>query len=413
MNHDPSPTTDSFASTDDQRVAGPLRFLQQVQWDAPFPLELGGVLPQVRCAYETWGTLNQDVSNAVLICHAVSGDSHAARHDPDDDPGWWDDLIGPGKAVDTDQLFVVCPNVLGGCRGTTGPGDLSPESGRPYGAEFPRITIGDMVEVQKRLADHLGIHQWKAIIGGSLGGHQAMAWVVRFPDCTRLCVVIAASARLTSQSLGFDIIGRNAIQTDPNFHDGQYYDQPRSPNTGLAIARMLGHITYLSTEVMEQKFEADRHDPRKITSHFEQDFSIGSYLAHQGQKFTTRFDANSYITLTMAMDLFDLGASRLQLMETFDETDCDFMVVSFSSDWLFPPSQSRDIVNALAALDKAVTYAEITSPRGHDSFLIQEDIEQYAPLIQTRLDGTPSTEASVTDVEKIILNEIPETASVL
>ncbi|MEM6471647.1 MAG: homoserine O-acetyltransferase [Planctomycetota bacterium] len=420
MSSNPDQTTEAFDSTDDQRTAGPLRFVKQVQFDSPLQLELGGELPNVRCAYETWGTLNEDASNAVLICHAISGDSHAARHHEDDDPGWWEDLIGSGKAVDTDHLFVVCPNVLGGCRGTTGPGDRRPDCGEPdteyerYGADFPRITVGDMVSLQKRLADYLGVSRWKAIIGGSLGGHQAMTWVVNHPGCTEVCVVIASSARLTSQSLGFDIIGRNAIQTDPHFHGGQYYDRAESPNTGLAIARMLGHITYLSTEAMDQKFESDRHDPRKIASDFEQQFSIGSYLAHQGQKFTTRFDANSYITLTMAMDLVDLGSSRLQLMETFDEADCEFVFVSFSSDWLFSPAQSRDIVNALAALDKELTYAEITSPRGHDSFLIREDIEQYAPLIRSRLQSTtPNDSVQLAGVKQRIIHEIPADASVL
>jgi homoserine O-acetyltransferase len=404
---------DLFASTDDDRVAGPLRYAQSFTFEGDVRLELGGKLRNVCCAYETWGTLNADASNAVLVCHAVSGDSHAARHDASDDPGWWDDLIGPGKPIDTDRFFVVCPNVLGGCRGTTGPGDLCPETGRPFGSDFPRITIGDMVTVQRMLADHLGIRRWRAIVGGSLGGHQAMSWVARFPDSTDLCVVTASSARLTSQALGFDIIGRNAIQTDPHFYDGQYYDQPKRPNTGLAIARMLGHITYLSTEAMEAKFGADRHDPREIATVFEQRFSIGSYLAHQGQKFTTRFDANSYVTLTMAMDLFDLGANRLQLMETFNDADCEFLVVSFSSDWLFTPNQSRDIVNALTALDKPVTYAEITSPHGHDAFLIAEDIDQYAPLVGARLGDIDQTPESISQVEELIIAEIPPSASVL
>nr|WP_220498204.1 homoserine O-acetyltransferase [Rhodopirellula sp. JC639] len=402
-----------FASTDDDRVAGPLKHVRSVTFDGDVQLELGGRLSNVCCAFETWGALNADASNAVLICHAVSGDSHAARHDPGDDPGWWDDLIGPGKPVDTDRFFVVCPNVLGGCRGTTGPGDIDPQTGRPFGADFPRITVGDMVTVQRMLAEHLGITRWHAIIGGSLGGHQAMTWVAKHPHSTNLCVVIASSARLTSQALGFDIIGRNAIQTDPHFYGGQYYDQPKRPTTGLAIARMLGHVTYLSTEAMEQKFGSDRHDPREIATIFEQRFSIGSYLAHQGQKFTTRFDANSYVTLTMAMDLYDLGANRLQLMETFNDADCQFLVVSFSSDWLFTSDQSRDIVNALTALDKPVSYAEITTPRGHDSFLIADDIDQYAPLVQARLGDIDTTPASVSEVEKLILAEIPDGASVL
>jgi homoserine O-acetyltransferase len=404
---------DRFASTDDDRVVGPLLHARSVTFPGDVALELGGRLSDVRCAFETWGTLNGDASNAVLVCHAVSGDSHAARHDGSDAPGWWDDLIGPGKPIDTDQLFVVCPNVLGGCRGTTGPGDLCPETGRPFGADFPRITVGDMVTVQKMLAEHLGIRRWRAIVGGSLGGHQAMSWVARYPDCTDMCAVIASSARLTSQALGFDIIGRNAIQTDPHFYGGQYYDQPKRPDTGLAIARMLGHITYLSTESMEKKFNADRHDPREIATIFEQRFSIGSYLAHQGEKFTTRFDANSYVTLTMAMDLYDLGSDRLQLMETFNDAECEFLIVSFSSDWLFTTEQSHDIVNAITALDKPVTYVEITTPHGHDSFLIDEDIRKYAPLIRARVGGVDETVDQISEVEQLILGEIPSNASVL
>ncbi|MCL4163302.1 UNVERIFIED_CONTAM: hypothetical protein GTU68_021390, partial [Idotea baltica] len=279
-----------------------LTHVQTVTFEGPVPLERGADLPRVTCAFETWGTLNDDASNAILICHAISGDSHAARHDANDAPGWWDTLIGPGKAIDTDRFFVICPNVLGGCRGSTGPSDPMPECSpaRPFGADFPDITIDDMVNVQKRLLDSLGISELVAVVGGSLGGHQALTWARRYPNCLRACIALATSPRLTSQALGFDVVARNAIQTDPHFNGGQYYDQIEKPDTGLAIARMLGHITYLSSDAMEGKFELDRHDPREIASDFEQKFS----------KFTDRFDANSYITLSMAMDLFDLGRSR-------------------------------------------------------------------------------------------------------
>ncbi|TWT81005.1 Homoserine O-acetyltransferase [Planctomycetes bacterium CA13] len=407
---------DPFASTDDTRTASPLPHAKAAVFDGPIRLELGGELPMVRCAYETWGTLNEDASNAVLVCHAISGDSHVARHAPDDAPGWWDRLIGPGKFVDTDRFFVVCPNVLGGCRGTTGPSDIAPNrepDAHPYGAEFPRITIGDMVSIQRLLAKELGIEKWRAIVGGSLGGHQALTWVSRYPESVECCVAIATSPRLTAQALAFDVIGRNAIQTDPAFADGQYYDKPNRPDTGLAIARMLGHVTYLSSEAMEQKFDPDRHDPREIVSSFEQRFSVGSYLAHQGEKFTTRFDANSYVTLSMAMDLFDLGANRLALMETFDESVCDFLIVSFSSDWLFTPGQSRDIVDALTALDKRVTYAEITSNAGHDSFLMDQCIDQYGPLVQAKLGRIDAEEPKINTAEELILELIPDSASVL
>ncbi|MEM9589188.1 MAG: homoserine O-acetyltransferase, partial [Planctomycetota bacterium] len=292
---------------------------------------------------------------------------------------------------------------------------LKPDDDPPrrYGPDFPRITIGDIVKVQRLLAKSLGIECWRAVVGGSLGGHQAMVWSTRYPESVKSCIIIASSPRLTSQALGFDVVARNAIQTDPHFCGGQYYDQPKRPDTGLAIARMLGHITYLSSQAMEAKFDPDRHDPRQIASIFEQHFSVGSYLAHQGQKFTTRFDANSYLTLSMAMDLFDLGASRLQLMESFDESQCDFLVVSFSSDWLFPASQSREIVAALTALGKPVTYAEITTDAGHDAFLIDRDIQQYGPLIRALLsDPVPDVEP-LTVVEQSIIDWIPSESSVL
>ncbi len=407
------------SSTDDVRVDGPLRFLQSISFDESFRLQREGVLPSVTCAFETWGELNEQCSNAVLICHAISGDPHAAAHDQDDAPGWWASLIGPGKAIDTNRWFVVCPNILGSCRGTTGPSDLMPTeeaTPRPYGADFPEVTIEDIVDLQRKLVDRLGIQKLRAVIGGSLGGHQSLTWAIRYPEMIETCVAIATSPRLTSQALGFDVIARNAIQTDPLFYDGQYYDRSEGPNTGLAIARMLGHITYLSSEAMEGKFDPDRHDPRKIVSDFEQKFSVGSYLAHQGQKFTDRFDANSYITLSTAMDLFDLGGSRLELMESLDDCQCDFLIVSFSSDWLFTPAQSREIVNALTALDKPVTYAEITTTAGHDAFLIDDDIAKYAPLVEaklTRMSGEPANVTSLTLPEKHILALIEPNASVL
>lgn len=404
-------------STDDDRSATPLKHLQTISFDQPLPLEVepDRGLTSVRCAYETWGELNEQRSNAILVCHAISGDSHAARHTEDDDPGWWDALIGPGKPIDTNRFYVVCPNVLGGCRGSTGPSDIDPASDPPrrYGADFPRITIGDIIKVQRLLADALGIDKWRAVVGGSLGGQQALQWSVTYPDRLQSCVVIASAPRLTSQALGFDVIARNAIQTDPHFADGQYYEQLDRPDTGLAIARMLGHVTYLSSQAMEEKFESDRHDPRQVASAFEQAFSVGSYLAYQGQKFTTRFDANSYVTLSMAMDLFDLGATRLQLMETFDAVQCDYLLISFSSDWLFPPSQSQEIVNALTSLGKSVTYTEMTTGAGHDAFLIENDIRQYQGLVEAQLGLIDSEVPQLSIVQQTILEVIPDEASVL
>lgn len=384
--------TEDPARTDDLRPEGGSPHTQSVVFDQPLELALGGRLPRVTCGYETWGTLDADGGNAVLVCHALSGDAHAASHDAHDAPGWWDALIGPGKAIDTDRFFVVCSNVLGGCCGTTGPGSTDPATGRRWGADFPAVTLADMVAVQRRLMDHLGVVRWQAVVGGSLGGHQALTWATTHPSRVGHCVALATSPRLTSQALAFDVIGRNAIQTDPQFHGGQYYDQPQGaqPDTGLAIARMLGHITYLSSEGMDKKFDVDRNQPRDVATAFEKRFSVGSYLAHQGEKFTQRFDANSYVAITLAMDRFDLGRDREAVADALRPAGKpggvkSFVVVSFSSDWLFPPRQSRDLVNALAHLNHPVTYAEITSPGGHDAFLLEPEIEQYGPLIAAKL----------------------------
>lgn len=322
-------------------------------------------------------------------------------------------MVGPGGYIDTDRYFVVCMNVLGGCRGTTGPGSVDPATGQRYGPNFPPITVADMVEVQRRVADELGIACWHAVVGGSLGGHQAMTWASRHPDRLRHCIAIATSPRLTSQALAFDVVGRNAIQSDPHFHGGHYYDQPTQPDTGLAIARMLGHITYLSSDAMDAKFDPDRHRPRDIATAFEKRFSVGSYLAHQGQSFTARFDANSYITISTAMDLLDFGRTREELIETFESSKCQFLFVSFSSDWLFTPRQSRDLVNALAKLGRSVSYAEITSNAGHDGFLLQNEIDQYGPLIAAQLGDHDTSPAELRPADERVLSVIPAEASVL
>ncbi len=410
--------TDSFSSSDDIRSGGELAHLQLVELPGVMALERGGELPGVVVGYETYGELNEARDNAVLICHAISGDSHVARHDGDDLPGWWDELVGPGDkfAIDTERYFVICTNVLGGCSGTTGPRTVNPQTGRRYGAEFPVITIGDMVETQRRALDELGIGKLRAVVGGSLGGHQALTWATRHPDRVENCIAIATSPRLTSQALGFDVVARNAIQTDPHFAGGQYYDEPEQPATGLAIARMLGHITYLSTEAMDAKFDPDRHSPRDIATAFEKKFSVGAYLAHQGQKFVERFDANSYVTISLAMDLFDLGRTRRELLSTLRSSRCRFLVVSFSSDWLFTPAQSREIVNALAALDRSVTYCEITTTAGHDAFLLVDEIGQFGPLVAARLDAALETNAAPAELranDRRILDLIEPGKSVL
>ena len=379
-------TQNPFESSDTARHAKLLRYARSVKLDQPLELELGGRLDGVTVAYETYGELNAARDNAVLVCHAISGDSHVARHEEQDDPGWWDIAVGPGKAIDTDRYFVICPNLLGGCRGTTGPGSLDPATGKPYGRNFPTITVGDMVEVQRRLLDHLGIAQLLAVVGGSLGGHQALTWATRHPDRVRGVAALATSARLTSQALAFDVVGRNAILRDPHFHGGQYYDRPERPRVGLALARMIGHITYLSREAMKEKFEADRLKPRDVAIEFEKRFSVGSYLGYQGAKFVERFDANSYLTLSVAMDLFDLGSTPEALAETLRSARARWLVVSFTSDWLFPPDQSRDIVNALIANNAPVSYCNVQSSCGHDAFLLPNDLPLYGEMMRAFLD---------------------------
>jgi homoserine O-acetyltransferase/O-succinyltransferase len=386
-------TEKPFESSDTTRHAKPLRYARSVVLDQPLALEVGGQLEGVTVTYETYGELNAARDNAILVCHALSGDSHVAKHDEQDDPGWWDIMVGPGKAIDTNRYCVVCPNLLGGCRGTTGPGSVNPATGQPYGRDFPIITVADMVEVQRRLLDQLGVKQLLAVVGGSLGGHQALTWALRHPDRVRGVVALATSARLTSQALAFDVVGRNAILRDPHFHGGQYYDRPQRPTVGLALARMIGHITYLSREAMKEKFEADRLNPRDVAIEFEKRFSVGSYLGYQGSKFVERFDANSYLTLSVAMDLFDLGTTPEALAAAFRNNRSRWLVMSFSSDWLFPPDQSRDIVNALIANNAPVSYCSVDSSCGHDAFLLPNDLAVYGEMTRAFLDQlAPATE---------------------
>ena len=374
-------------SSDAVRTAQPLKHAQSVTFDEPLTLEQGGHLPQVTVAYETYGTLSAAHDNAVLVCHALSGDSHVARHQAGDSPGWWEILVGPGKPIDTDRYFVICPNILGGCRGTTGPNSINAETGRPYGSDFPVVSVGDMVEAQKRLMDHLGIERLLAVVGGSLGGHMVLTWATRFSDRVAGAAALATSPRLTSQALAFDVVGRNAILRDPAFDGGQYYDHGSGPAVGLALARMLGHITYLSQEAMTQKFEAQRQKPHDVRSEFETKFAVGSYLAYQGDKFVERFDANSYLTLTMAMDLFDLGDTQQKLIEKFRGCGTRWLLLSFSSDWLFPPFQSQEIVDTLIALNRPVTYCNVQSNCGHDAFLLSNEVDIYGEMVRAFLDN--------------------------
>ena len=380
-------TANTFESSDSTRTARPLKYAKTFSSEQPLCLELGGELPRIDVAYETYGRLNSAKDNAILICHALSGDSHVARHAPEDDSGWWDIVVGPGKTIDTNRYFVICSNMLGGCRGTTGPNSINPATGNRYGADFPIITEGDMVEAQRRLVDYHGIKKLLAVIGGSMGGHQALIWATRFPDRLSGAVTLATSPRLTTQALAFDIVGRNAIRSDTDFRNGFYLDENTTPAAGLALARMLAHITYLSPEAMRAKFDANRYEPRQIDTEFEKQFSVGSYLAHQGDKFVDRFDANSYIKISLAMDLFDIGDTAEKLTENLRPARCRWLIISFTSDWLFPPSQSQDIVDALIALGQPVSYCNVVSSGGHDAFLLPDELDVYGGLIGAFLDN--------------------------
>ena len=390
--------TSAPASSDDQRSGKPLRHARRWVLEDPLVLEGGGELRDATVCYETFGTLDEGGTNAVLVCHALSGDSHVARHDADDDPGWWEALVGPGRPVDTDRYFVICSNVLGGCRGTTGPNFIDPERERPYGAEFPVITVRDMVALQRHLLDHLGIERLHAVVGGSLGGLQVLSWAIDHPERVSAAVVIAAAPRLSSQGIAFDVVGRNAIRHDPHFAGGQYYEGP-APEAGLALARMLAHITYLSDESMRVKFDPTRREPRRVETGFESDFSVGSYLAYQGDRFVERFDANSYITLSKAMDLFDLGASPEALRESLEPATCRWLFLSFSTDWLYPPAASRQLVDALVSTGQTVSCCEIESAAGHDSFLLDDGLRVGGPMIAAFLEhdsreGAPKVAAN-------------------
>lgn len=333
-------------------------------------LEGGEMLTNVTIAYETYGKLNKEKSNAIMVCHALSGDAHVAGwHDEDRKPGWWDIIIGPGKCLDTEKYFIICSNVLGGCKGTTGPSSINSETGEPYGLDFPIITIRDMVNVQKRLVDHLNIKQLFAVIGGSMGGMQVLQWCVSYPDMVRMAIPIATSAYSSPQQIAFNEVGRRAIISDSSWNQGKYYDL-KFPDDGLALARMIAHITYLSNESMYEKFGRRLQDKEEYSFELSTDFQVESYLHYQGSSFTKRFDANSYLYITKAIDYFDLTENG-SLADTFKNIKTKFMIISVDSDWLYPPSQSKEILMALSANDVDVTYCEIKSSYGHDAFLIE------------------------------------------
>jgi len=344
--------------------------------DDPFVLESGASLGPVTLAYETCGTLNPDRSNAVLVLHALSGDSHVAGYYRADDakPGWWDIMVGPGKGIDTDNYFVICANILGSCMGSTGPSSVNPATGNPYGTDFPLITIGDMVRAQKILVDHLGIDKLLAVVGGSIGGMQMLEWCVRYPDSVASAVALATTCRHSALAIAFNEVARQSIMADPNWQAGHYYDGPR-PGMGLAIARMIGHITYLSDESMRLKFGRRLQNKRALSFEFGADFQVESYLQYQGNKFIERFDANSFLYITKAADYFDLAREHGSgsLVKAFSKCRARFLVVSYTSDWLYPTYQSKEMVTAMKKTNLDVSFCEIEAQWGHDAFLLPND----------------------------------------
>lgn len=340
-----------------------------------FILESGEKLGPVTLAYETYGKLNAQKSNAILVHHALSGDAHAASyHAGDEKPGWWDDMIGPGKAFDTEKYFVICSNVLGGCKGSTGPSSIDPRTNKPYGLEFPVITIKDMVHAQRHLIDHLGIEKLLCVVGGSMGGMQALQWAVSFPERVRSAMPIATTTKHSPQQIAFNEVGRQAIIADPDWKGGNYYGEAL-PAKGLAVARMIGHITYMSDISMSEKFSRRFKNGKKL-SKFGADFEVEDYLHYRGDNFVKRFDANSYLYITKALDYFDLTNGR-NLNEVFNDVKAKFLIIAFKSDWLYPSYQSREIVRACKLAGIEATYCEINSTYGHDAFLLEIEEEKH------------------------------------
>ena len=358
---------------------------QIAQFNEPLPLRSGRQLNSYQLVYETYGTLNEQRSNAILICHALSGNHHAAGYHSMDDkkPGWWDACIGPGKPIDTSKYFIVSLNNLGGCHGSTGPTSIDPDTNEPYGPDFPIMAVRDWVKSQARLADRLGIDKWHAVVGGSLGGMQALRWSIDYPERLGRCVVVAAAPKLTAQNIGFNEVARQAITSDPDFHQGYYFKHNTIPRKGLALARMLGHITYLSDDSMREKFGRDLKTG-KLSFNYEIDFEVESYLRYQGEQFSDTFDANTYLLMTKALDYYDpAGDFNHDLSQCLAKSKCKFLVVSFSTDWRFAPARSKEIVDALVRSQKPVSYLEIDAPQGHDAFLFP--IPEYVSILRSFL----------------------------
>jgi len=361
---------------------------QTAHFDEPLHLACGRSLAPWQLVYETYGTLNEARSNAVLICHALSGHHHAAgfHHENDKKPGWWDSCIGPGKPIDTRRFFVVSLNNLGGCNGSTGPASVNPASGKAYGADFPVMTVEDWVKSQALLAERLGIDQWAAVIGGSLGGMQALQWSISYPERIRHCVAIAAAPRLSAQNIAFNEVARQAILTDPDFFGGHFKEQGVIPKRGLMLARMVGHITYLSDDAMGEKFGRGLKSEKLNYDFHSVEFQVESYLRYQGEEFSGRFDANTYLLMTKALDYFDPAAvNNGDLAKTLEVAKAQFCLMSFTTDWRFPPARSREIVDALLRAGKNVSYVEIDAQQGHDAFLLP--IPRYLQALGSYLQG--------------------------
>ncbi|MBN8866022.1 MAG: homoserine O-acetyltransferase [Solirubrobacterales bacterium] len=348
--------------------------------DRPLRLASGATLPEVEVAYETYGRLNEEKTNAVFICHALSGDAHAAGTHFGDDPkrpGWWDNIVGPGRPLDTDRFFVICANVLGGCKGTTGPSSINPATGEPYGLRFPLVQVRDLVETHRALLRELGIERLLAAVGGSLGGMQALQWAIDHPTEVDGAAIIAASARLSAQNIAFSAVAREAIMRDPDFAGGDYYANDRRPDAGLALARMIGHITYLSEESMREKFGRRIQDAEVPRFGFDVDFQVESYLHYQGQSFVERFDANTYLYMGRVMDYFDPFEDPVHVQTQIAKGGTSFLVISFDSDWRFSTEHARVMASELRGAGAPVTFQEISSPHGHDSFLFAEPPEYH------------------------------------
>jgi homoserine O-acetyltransferase len=360
---------------------------QTAHFSEPLALKSGAVLPQYDLVYETYGTLSADKSNAVLICHALSGTHHVAGTYSEDDkyPGWWDNMIGPGKPLDTNRFFIIGVNNLAGCHGSTGPASINPATGKPWGSLFPVVTVEDWVQAQSRLADVLGIRQFAVVMGGSLGGMQALQWTLSFPDRVRNALVIAAAPNLTAQNMAFNEVARQAIITDPEFHGGDFYQHGVVPRRGLRIARMLGHITYLSDDAMGAKF-GRKLKSGEVKYSFDVEFEMESYLRYQGDKFAGEFDANTYLRMTRALDYYDPAAEfDGNLSAALARATADFLVISFTSDWRFSPERSREIVKALLDNELSVAYAELTAAHGHDAFLMPD--RHYHDIVRAYLEN--------------------------